>query len=712
MADNSVRINFIKTFVNTAGVMMDGLQIEKGRDMWYWRSAREVAELYPALKLAAAELNRNCGFRVSVPDDSPQGAFPAAEAFYHLYREIAEQGEGNEDFVRARVLFNPGNGDFAKDVNAVSDWVAKSGSEFDRYWLNRGMVLSAAFAGEMQDEIFSGMMDEFLETRLAERMMRTVIRRGGVINVSDVEGVRSVLADVAENFSKMPGFVSEKKVAAEVAKLLQKECSWDVRSEQVRKTVAEFTDQFTQIVARNRADFYLYYRNQDAARAAAADFDNVMSDETYFRLERNSRLNQHLGIGNADFEIPEHYDLKKIFAEVDNVGSFAADRPLFKPGSPEEYWDNYENAENISGALAEDVEKMIAQIIRAADNDLYETGVLLNELEDRSFDDEDEDDEFAESWRPAEYADMSGDWEKKKAVLDFAAEVLDIAAVVKSYYDIELNDTPVDRKVVREFKPEGFWDDFTFSSLHMLFNAFDRNLGENQVVLLSSRGIRYEAVDELAALPQSLEKRNALKLFDKGLRKMEISAIENKKRLESDTAEDFSIYHQEDYRQLVSELRWGQEVFRSLTDDVVGRLAVDINAAAVLNYVLPVYDDTAPDVSAPRSTLTGIGDYERQPGEVQKYIKGLTRRHIARVLKTHRRVLDDGDFDRGLFADIEALGKSQLTLKSIAAARRNNERALAAEETVYRRYRAFRKTHPDRAKLLANALWQGRICNN
>lgn len=44
MADNSVRINFIKTFVNTAGVMMDGLQIEKGRDMWYWRRT-EVAEL-------------------------------------------------------------------------------------------------------------------------------------------------------------------------------------------------------------------------------------------------------------------------------------------------------------------------------------------------------------------------------------------------------------------------------------------------------------------------------------------------------------------------------------------------------------------------------------------------------------------------------------------------------------------------------------------
>lgn len=89
-----------------------------------------------------------------------------------------------------------------------------------------------------------------METRLAERMMYTVIRRGGVINASDVEGVRSVLADAAENFSKTPGFVSEKKVAAEVARRLQKECSWDARSEPVRKTVAEFTDQFTQIVAK------------------------------------------------------------------------------------------------------------------------------------------------------------------------------------------------------------------------------------------------------------------------------------------------------------------------------------------------------------------------------------------------------------------------------------------------------------------------------
>lgn len=81
MADNSVRINFIKTFVNTAGVMMDGLQIEKGRDMWYWRSAREFAELYPALKLAVAELNRNCGFEYPFPMTARKGLFPLRRRF-------------------------------------------------------------------------------------------------------------------------------------------------------------------------------------------------------------------------------------------------------------------------------------------------------------------------------------------------------------------------------------------------------------------------------------------------------------------------------------------------------------------------------------------------------------------------------------------------------------------------------------------------------
>ena len=302
--------------------------------------------------------------------------------------------------------------------------------------------------------------------------------------------------------------------------------------------------------------------------------------------------------------------------------------------------------------------------------------------------------------------------ESKKAVWNFASEILDIAAVVKSYYGIELNDTPIDRKVINEFKAEKPWNNFTFNSLYMLFNAFDKNLDENQDILLPSRGVRYDAVDELAALPESLEKRNALKLFDQGLSKMERKAVEEMKYLESDTVEDFSIYHQEDYKKLLSELQWGQEAFSSLTDDVAVRLALDINAGAVLNYVLPIYDNMPPDLSAPRETLAGIGDYEKQPREVQKYIKGLTIRHIGRVLKTHRQIFENGDFDRELLADIQALGKSQLTLKSIAAARQNNERALAAEETVYRRYRAFRKGHQNPLKQLANVLRQGRICNN
>lgn len=51
-----------------------------------------------------------------------------------------------------------------------------------------------------------------LETRLAERMMYMVIRRGGVINASDVEGVRSVLADAAENFPKRRDLSAKRKL--------------------------------------------------------------------------------------------------------------------------------------------------------------------------------------------------------------------------------------------------------------------------------------------------------------------------------------------------------------------------------------------------------------------------------------------------------------------------------------------------------------------
>lgn len=714
MADNSGRINFIKTFIHTAGVMMKVLQIEKGRDMWYWRSAKDVARLYPALKLAAAELNRNCGFHVSIPEDNPKRAFPAAEAFYHLYREIEAQSGQNENFARARVLFNPEEDDFVRKAGDVSRWVAQEGNEFDRYWLNRSMVLAAAYTGEMQDEIFSGVLDEFLETQLAERMMSTVIRRGGIINSSDVEGVRSVLAGAAEDFSKMPGFVSEKKVAAEMTKRLQRECSWDARSEPVRKTVAEFTDQFTRIVAKNRAEFYRYYRNNDTARGIAADFDNSMSDEAYFKLERARRFNERLGIREADIRLPAGYDLTKIFTEINSFDSFSGETLLFRPGSPEEYWDNYENSENISENLTEDMENVISYLIKTADQNLPETGALLDRLEDDGHDEDVDDDEFSDLRLPTNSydANMSENIEQKQAILAFAGDILDIAEVVKKYYDIELNDTPVDWKVIREFKADGSWNDFTFSSLRMLFNAFDRNLETNQEILLSDEGIRLEAVDELAVLPKNLEKRNVLKLFDMGLCKLEAGAVVNQNRLEADAAEDFSIYHQDDYRKLISELRWGQEVFGSLTDEVVDRLAVDINAAAVVNYVIPVYDDTFPDVSAPRKMLNEIGDYGSQPLEVQKYIEGLAGRHVSRILKTHHQVLDEGDFDRDLFKDVEELVQGRQRIKDIAVAKRKTEKALAEEEGLYQRYRAFRKTHPDRMQILMARQWQMRICNN
>lgn len=146
--------------------------------------------------------------------------------------------------------------------------------------------------------------------------MYTVIRRGGVINASDVEGVRSVLADARGKFFQNAGICQRKESCRRggetFAKRMQLGCAERTGSENGSRIYRSVYADCCQKPCR----FYLYYRNQDAARAAAADFDNVMSDETYFRLERNSRLNQHLGIRNADFEIPEHYDLKKFLPRL------------------------------------------------------------------------------------------------------------------------------------------------------------------------------------------------------------------------------------------------------------------------------------------------------------------------------------------------------------------------------------------------------------
>ena len=57
MDNDLIRLSFIKTFVNTSRIMMQGLEIEEARDMRFWRVAKDVAELYPSLQLAAMELS-------------------------------------------------------------------------------------------------------------------------------------------------------------------------------------------------------------------------------------------------------------------------------------------------------------------------------------------------------------------------------------------------------------------------------------------------------------------------------------------------------------------------------------------------------------------------------------------------------------------------------------------------------------------------------
>lgn len=710
MADKSAKLNLIKTFVNAASVMMKNLEIEDASDMRLWRMAKDAAELYPALQLAAMELNRQWGFRINLPEtNEPKEAFEKAEDFYRLHSEIMRQAEGNDAFNQALILFNPADKSFINKADGVATWVLNNGGEFERYWLNKNMVLAASFTQEMQEEIFSRTLDGFLDAHLAEELMEAVTEGGGMINLSNVEGVRNVLADAAMDFSQRSGFVSEKKVAADIMKRLQRDCYWDVQSEPIKKAVGRFVKPFTEIVAQNRRDFFYYHSNNDTAEQIRNDFANIMGDEAYFQIERQKRANQRLGIKEMDIEIPKSYDLNKIFTEVDNFDMLEKIVPPFKAGSQEDFWEKYETAENMSPELTKDMEKMISLIVQGLDDGLAETVADLRQVEAGAdnFGVDEEQDEFGEKWSAGASEDMA----LRQKILNFAEDALNVSDLVKYYKDVEINDTPVNKNVLRQIEAKADWDDFTYSALNMLFNSLDRNLDKNKDLLIPYDDMRENAVEELLALPRSLEKHNALKVFYRGLSVMEQKFFENKQREENFAAEDFTIYHQEDYQTLVDELTWGKEIFPSFTDDKVELLAYDVNRVAVLGHIIPLYNDTESDKEL-LSSLQELDSYASLSQEGQIYVGKLAQRHINRILKTHNQVLDEGNFDRELFEDVDNINNYQALFEDARNEKNMLLQARKEDMLIYKQFKAFRKTHPSRQKLLMNAMWQGRFCNN
>lgn len=709
MDNDLIRLSFIKTFVNTSRIMMQGLEIEEARDMRFWRVAKDVAELYPSLQLAAMELNRKWGFNLNIPAGSSRGAFEKAEDFYRLYSDILEQAKNNESFSQAKILFNPNGKKFEQKADDLADWVAHKGNELDRYWLNKNVLLAVSFAREMRDIAYSDMLNAFLEKHLAEKIGSAVALQAGIVNTK-IEDIRNVLSKIAQKVSSNSGFVSEKKVKSELLKQFHEDCNWDSKNEAVGEIVGEFVKPFTQIVSENREKYFYYNRNLDVAAQVRDDFYNVMTEDAYFQLERQKRMNQQLGLESGEISLPNRYQENKIFDEHYDLDGLETIVPPFKVGSEDAFWEAYEEAENVQGDLKVDVENVISQLVFALDDDLLDVVTDLRDLEASSDAYDDEDDEHFSGLE--KHSSNVDDFDLKSRILSFAGDVLDVAAVVKSYYGIELNDTPVDRNVVREFKADGYWDDFTYSSLNMLFNAFDAGLSENQGRILFSKTPRVEAVNEVLSLPQSLEKRNLLKLFYKGLSVTEKDALENKKQEEDYAAEDFLIYHKDDYTVLLDELRWGKEIFPKFTDEKIENWAYDINRGVVLTQIVPIYDDKTPKADETQKVLSGIENFQKFSKDEQKYIEAIVRRYSDRVVKTHNKVLDEGDFDRGLFDDVEALHENQQYLDDVVKLKNEVLLARREEESVYKRFRAFRKAHLSRQQMLMQALKQQRFCNN
>lgn len=721
MAKEIARIDFLKTFIKSAKVMTENLQIEEPGDMRYWKISKKVSDLYSALEFAAFELNRDYGFHIAIPKKVSEEDFPRAEAFYRLNQDILAEAENNEAFQNAVFLMNPAKKSFEPRLELVCREVNDNGDEFDRYWLNRILTLDTSFTETMTSEIFSEIRNEFLDIQLAEQMLSTLVKRGAIVDSSDVEGVRSVLAAAADVYAKNPDFVSEEELTNEMIRRFQANCSWDGKSLPVRETVSDYMEEFTTIISKKRPMLVRFDTNNDAALWALNDYDNCLNDKAYVRLDRQIHFNRENGIMPMEYAIPEHHDLKQIFVEPGALEEFDIHENAFKPGSKEEFWNNYATDELVSEELGDDIEEMIGQMLLIADKDLGDIETILDDLEDKSiqkgFDEEDDDDsleiQFGGSFSAPESEE---DIERKKQVLAFAGEVLDLNKVISRFYDIEMNDTPSNRKIINSFSADKKWNDFTFSSLHMLFNDFDMNLEKNQSILLpaeKSEGLRPGAVNELVDLPSSLEKRNVLKLFRQGLNKLEFEMVNQKLDYERDMVDDITIFHQSEQGKLIEDMWMVSELFPQIDEERLTDLVKDINAGAVTNFVVPLYDDCEPEENAGFKLLEGIIDLEELPLEARSLVKKVAGRHVERVLKVHNKLLDDGDFDRDLYDVVDEYKNIQKNIDDVSKNRLMVNECFAEEDRIYREYRNFKKRQETKeTSAFYDVLWQDRICNN
>lgn len=726
MARKLEKIDFIKTFVKSAEVMMKNLEITEAEDIKFWKISKTVAELYPALKIAADELNHDYGFKIEIPANTPRDIFDKAEAFCNLHSRLVDETLRSKQYVNATFLFDASHLDFEKKVQNVSNYLNENQNESHCYWMQKSLLLDVAFTGEMKDEQYSKMKDEFLDVQLAEQLVSTLVKRGVTIDASDIEEVREVLADTGEHFAESPGFVSEAEIVEEMIAQFQERCSWDGRNKNVLKTVSEYMEDFTSIVAKNRPDFYKFYANHDIALESLENLEPLISDEYYVEKITHQRFEKTLGINPSELNSEVFKNLDNILVPIDDFADLNEMENDYKLSSIEEYWDDYQACEQLDEDLRGEINRVLAQWVTFVDDDVFEFGKMLTDLQneylENDFDDDDEDDNENHKFSFSERnnsQNLEDNVERKSQIISYAKEILDISVAAKKYWDIELNDTPVTKKTLNQINPEEKWDEFTFSSLNMLFRAFDENLDKNQELFLNDDDMELnpDAIDKLIALPSSLEKRNALLLFKFGLAKMEYGYTKNKIDIEVDLVDDFSIFHQDDYAKMVEEMQLGQETFADLNDETLADLVKDINTGVVVNYILPLYNEEndEPQADAFIKVIGELHDYETLSPDTQGFVGKIAERYTEKLLKTHHGLMDKGDIEPELFEWLIEFSNCDDDIKAADLARQKVNVEFEKEDKIYKNYRLFKKNqeeNPYSKSVVMDILWQSKFCKN
>ena len=596
--------------------------------------------MLPSMECLAEELNAFYGADIAINPVVTNSRLDAGREYFFLQKRLGDFIEKSPLFQEVPSRLTLHNKNLAKHLDEAEKFVGKynSGEEDNRssLWLE-GIVQNNA--QEIQLHIYrrkEDMLNYIAETRLAEKIAADITHCGIRLDNLEIENIRAALNETCNdsNFENSET-IAEEDVARSFFNALQNNCRLNTRIGEVRRLIRRRIPQVSRIIGFCRRSLQPYYELEKKLRRLYSRLPFVLSGD----VKRDIMLQKF-----QENQQPEHYVLSSfekvratdLLKEAEKPELQESLRQEFRRADSERnFWRAYGRHNDLNREaqatvhLQRALRAWVFQECRECEN--------LNEI-------------------VMHMGDHVSAEENKALDQRMAALSRDIIAIGEAaplYLGLNLNDSGIHRKNVFCSVDDRFGAETQIRIYRKLHTAFLRSVQRNRQELDNFSGDAdwHYLTAVCGNLPPSLQHYNAVHYL---LRAGMASFKDNENCLqnfEADCVELLSKTHPENREKLAGYLALGAEQFPGLRRAGVLRLQNEIDAAVIVNYVLPLYYKEK-NAKSGRNVFAAVPGYQNLAPEEKKFVSGVLRKYAAEVCSRHRTKLEKGLVDE---ADIDYL---------------------------------------------------------